>query len=513
MKKFLRKTLFCFAIAFVLMGCQTTPTQTVDVLPRTEVELTTNYNQLSIYQIMVATFQDGDPSIGFRTGYGPGPFGGDLQGVIDSLDYVKSLGVNAIWLTPIFDTNENDKLAATGYYAYDYFNVDPHFGTNEKFAELVEKCHEKNMYIFLDGVFGHWGEKIAPSPNGLRPTRSHSKYDGCDYPESLEFYKEVATYWITKYKIDGWRLDQCYQVGVSGHKTYTDGHNYWYEIRKAVEEACAQNKAAGNEWGTLGYMVGECWDSSAYAIQKKVIDPGTANGYGLTSCFDFPSRYKLVEIFAQEAGGRSDQNLGKALSYVYKSAEEKGYKNPDGYYPNLFIDNHDLLRLGNLINWKYHITKGNPMYWNIHKMALASIAAYTGPITIYYGDEWGAYVYDYKARGDNGWYNDNVARSPGKIDGFQTNQQNLVNYAKNLMTARSEHEALWNGANETLLATEDFYASKKTTSNETIYVLINSGESSKKYNVGSTGKDLITGLATESTVQISSYQAMYIKVQ
>ena len=118
------------------------------------------FNKLSIYQIMVSSFQDGDPNVGHNQGYGPSEHKGDLQGIINSLDYIKDLGFNAIWMTPIFASYITDtKLASTGYYPNDYFNIDYRFGGNDKFRELVQTAHNKGIYIILD-VFLVIMEKI-----------------------------------------------------------------------------------------------------------------------------------------------------------------------------------------------------------------------------------------------------------------------------------------------------------------------------------------------------------------
>ncbi len=192
--------------------------------------------QLSIYQIMVASFQhapDGAP--GYSAMWGPDDAmkNGNLRGVINALDHIKSLGVNAIWLTPIFDSSKaegGEKLQATGYFTNDYFTIDPHFGTEADFRELVDKAHSRGLHVILDGVFGHHGGVTAPSPGGHR---IKAEWVLCDrgeeggrgnvaYPESLDYFKDVATWWIEHYGIDGWRLDQAYQATQGGH-------NYWIE--------------------------------------------------------------------------------------------------------------------------------------------------------------------------------------------------------------------------------------------------------------------------------------------
>ena len=258
-------------------------------------KIVSDWNELRIYQIMVSSFQDGDSSVGYGTGYGPGPHNGDLRGIINALDYIKSLGMNAIWLTPIFTSDGNNQLDSTGYFCSDYFNVDPKFGGNAVFEQLVTAAHAKGLNVILDGVFGHHRDTgvSKPSPNGKYPSGGSNPVK---YPDSLDYYKEVAQYWIENYKIDGWRFDQCYQVGLgdNGKNCNTGGHNYWYEIRTAIKESAAKNGTKGQDWGTLGYTVGEHWNGNAAQIQAGSVNPGTAAGYGLQSCFDFPSRYKLV---------------------------------------------------------------------------------------------------------------------------------------------------------------------------------------------------------------------------
>lgn len=482
-------------------------------------KLTGKFNELRIYQVMVESFQSGNSLLGFGQGYGPSKHDGDIQGIINALDYIKGLGMNALWLTPIFDSNANTQLAATGYYAYDYFSIDPHFGTTDDFKNLVSECHKRNMYIILDGVFGHWSDLgCKASPSGIIPQRSNGQYKGCDYPGknncTLEFFKEVATYWIKNYKIDGWRLDQCYQTGLGnsaeGDDSYTNGHNYWYEIRTAVEEAAAANGTPGTDWGSLGYMVGEHWngdDSKPPIIQKFSVNPGKATGYGLRSCFDFPSRYKLVQMFATEESKKVSGISLSNLDYVMKSASEKGYYHPsrderaDNYSPNLFITNHDLVRFGDLINWKYN----NDNYWKRHKVALSALAAYTGPITIYYGDEYGD-------KSNTTISSDNIARTSGRISGFTAEEQDLHDYTAKLMTIRNENEALWNGTYNKLSSpdTNTFFAAEKSTAEQKIVYLVNYSGSPTSYNVGTSGTDLMTGAKTSSTVSVEPISAMFI---
>lgn len=485
---------------------------TISVVEKPVNKIISDWNELRIYQIMVSSFQDGDSSVGYGTGYGPGPHNGDLQGIINALDYIKSLGMNAIWLTPIFTSDGTGQLDSTGYFCSDYFNVDPKFGGNAVFDQLVTEAHAKGLNVILDGVFGHHRstDVSKDSPNGKRPSGGSNPVK---YPDSLDYYKEVAQYWIENYKIDGWRFDQCYQVGLgdNGKNCNTGGHNYWYEIRTAIKESAANNGTKGQEWGTLGYTVGEHWNGDSAQIQAGSVNPGTAAGYGLQSCFDFPSRYKLVQMFAVEESKNDKSTSLVDLDYVYSDYSTKGYTHPEGYFPNLFITNHDLVRFGNLVNWKFSENRSSENYWKRHKIALASVAAYSGPITIYYGDEYGMMTDGYSGPGSLGYYNDHIARDAGKISGFSTSEQDLHDYVAKLMQIREENEIMWKGVSSTVTKQSDFYVGKKTLDGKTVNFAINNSSSSKTFSA--TGTDLVTGESVSGTVTVPALSARFVLIK
>ena len=485
---------------------------TISVVEKPVNKIISDWNELRIYQIMVSSFQDGDSNVGYGTGYGPGPHNGDLRGIINALDYIKSLGMNAIWLTPIFTSDGNNQLDSTGYFCSDYFNVDPKFGGNAVFDQLVTEAHAKGLNVILDGVFGHHRSTgvSKDSPNGKRPSGGSNPVK---YPDSLDYYKEVAQYWIENYKIDGWRFDQCYQVGLgdNGKNCNTGGHNYWYEIRTAIKESAANNGTKGQEWGTLGYTVGEHWNGDSAQIQAGSVNPGTAAGYGLQSCFDFPSRYKIVQMFAVEESREKKSTSLVDLDYVYSNYTAKGYTHPEGYFPNLFITNHDLVRFGNLVNWKFSENRSSENYWKRHKIALASVAAYSGPITIYYGDEYGMMTDGYSGPGSLGYYNDHIARDAGKISGFSTSEQDLHDYVAKLMQIREENEIMWKGVSSTVTKQSDFYVGKKTLDGKTVNFAINNSSSSKTFSA--TGTDLVTGESVSGTVTVPALSARFVLIK
>lgn len=386
---------------------------------------------LTIYQIMVASFMH-DPAgaVGYKAMWGPDGErkNGNLKGIINSLDHIKNLGANAIWLTPVFDSTNGlggEKLQATGYFTTNYFAIDPKFGTSEEMHTLVNEAHKRGMYVFLDGVFGHHGGVTTKSPNGYAidcTVSGNDRNEGTGnvaYPGSLDYFKDVATWWIDNYEIDGWRLDQAYQA-------CQDGHNYWKEIRKAVEETCARRKAEGKQWGTLGYLVGEDWGG------PETINKGVYRDGGLLSAFDFDGKERISGPM-QKVDGAGLNNGWNDVIYVLRNPAQRGYLN-DSVAPNLFLTNHDGYRLAD------HFDPADKHYYEKQMTRMAVLAAYNGPVTLYYGDEFADRSLETK-----GGAPDNVARTTGHLEARNSGEQRLHDYVADAMAKRRENPAMWRG--------------------------------------------------------------------
>ncbi len=444
--------------------------------------LTGDWRELSIYQVMVGSFQHGE---GGASGYSDmwGPEGhrknGNLRGIINSLDYIKDLGMNAIWMTPIFDSTNGtggEKLQATGYFCTNYFKIDPKFGTEEEFDELVRKAHEKGMYIILDGVFGHHGGVTGASPSGNRLDATTSQnVRGSDagnvaYPASLEYFKEVVRYWMER-GVDGWRLDQCYQV-------YQGGHNYWYELRQEVEKVAAERKARGEQWGTLAFMVGEDWTSAPNIT--------TTQQDGLKSVMDFDGKDNLVNL---------GYGVGSIGWFLASNAATRGYRDA-GVNPTIFLSNHDTSRVGDFVD----VNSKPKELMTRH----AAVAAYSGPACTYYGDEIG----DKSGNGNA----DNKARTSGRLSGFNQNEQMVHDYVAKVFKARAENPALWRGnATREDIGTTCIKITKTDaqTGNKVI-VIFSSADTS--VSIGGTGLDLINGGNVSSTVSVKAWEPAFIRM-
>lgn len=210
------------------------------------------------YQIFPERFANGDKSNDPENvlPWGGKPerdnfFGGDLQGVIDHLDYLSELGITAIYFTPIFEATTNHK-----YDTEDYMRIDPHFGDADTLKKLVKQCHKRGIRVLLDAVFNHSGRTFKPFVD-LQKNGEQSKYKDWFYirsfpievvdgipsyetfsfeplmpklntenPEVKEYLLNVAEYWIKEIGVDGWRLDVANEVD----------HEFWREFRHTVKK-------------------------------------------------------------------------------------------------------------------------------------------------------------------------------------------------------------------------------------------------------------------------------------
>lgn len=197
-------------------------------------------------------------------------FGGDLKGIIQKLDYLAELGIEVIYLNPVFKGNFNHKYATI-----DYFQVDPDFGTNEDLIELVRQAHGRKIRVVLDGVFNHVGcefmqfadlwEKGKDSeyknwfiyselPLSKDPLnyRCFEVYDHMPKlrtadPDVRKFILSVMSYWIEMADIDGWRLDVADEVE-SGT---------WQYMRAGLKKRWPDRIIMAETWCDASPMIGD----------------------------------------------------------------------------------------------------------------------------------------------------------------------------------------------------------------------------------------------------------------
>ncbi|AIQ34762.1 cyclomaltodextrinase [Paenibacillus sp. FSL R5-0345] len=409
------------------------------------------------YQIFPERFANGDPSLDPKDaqpwGAEPTPtnfFGGDLQGVIDHLDHLNELGINAIYFTPLFTATTNHK-----YDTEDYMQVDPHFGDIATLKTLVDNCHKRGIRVLLDAVFNHSGGTFAPFldvkekgedsiykdwfhirefplqvVNGI-PTydtfafEAHMPKLNTEHPEVKEYLLKVAEFWITEVGIDGWRLDVANEVD----------HDFWREFRKVVKRANPE-----------AYILGEIWHESAPWLEGDKFD----------AVMNYPFTDAVLDFFVHgslDAEGFAN-SIGRQLSRYPLQASEVAFN---------LLDSHDTPRLLTL-------AAGDK-----NKMRLASLFQFTfmGTPCIYYGDEFGM-----DGDGDPGCR---------KCMEWNPEQQdhNLFEFYRQLIQIRHEQPALRTGTFTFLEAGRQGskLAYERRIDLETIVVLINSEETAQTFRI------------------------------
>jgi glycosidase len=322
------------------------------------------------YQIFPERFYNGDP------GNDPQPveawkakpttqnfFGGDLKGVRQKLLHLSRLGVEGLYLNPIFEATSNHKYNTT-----DYLAIDPHFGNLEEFQNLLNDCHHHGIKVLLDGVFNHTGTAFGafkdveargaaslyrnwytfygfpvvqePKPNYLAwwGYASLPKLND-ENPEVRKYLLSVSRYWLAK-GIDGWRLDVPNEVKQS----------FWVDFRKQVK---SQNKNA--------IIIGEIWDDASAWLGGRHFD----------SVMNYRFREGLLDYLNGKING---QELGYKLAQIRADYPEQ----VSGVLFNL-LGSHDTSRF---------LTECQGDKQKL-KLAVLMQMTYPGMPVIYYGDEIG----------------------------------------------------------------------------------------------------------------------------
>lgn len=374
-------------------------------------------------------------------------YGGDLKGVTDHLDYIKDLGVNAIYFTPIFHSNSNHK-----YDTIDYMTVDPHFGDKMVLKTLVEEAHLRGIKVMLDIVFNHCGllfekfqDVVKKGADSLYKDWFHIK----NYPvfdsnknmnasrdlnfdtfaftprmpklntenkETREYLLNIIRYWSDEACIDGFRLDVANEVD----------HNFWREFRTVVKE---KNPNA--------YILGEVWHD--------------ANPWLMGDQFDGVMNYPLNDAMIDYFANDSLDTLGFSHQVIKANFNYPRHVNENMY--NL-LDSHDTPRF-------LHLTGENT---DRLKLAYVFLMTHMGSPSLYYGDEIGMTGgHDPDCRRPMIWEEENQ-------------DLDMLAFIKQLIRIRKSHEILRHKGELCFLQEnvhEDVLLYKRYDETESYYILIN----------------------------------------
>jgi len=435
-------------------------------LARGDVYKEANWMQESIvYQIFPDRFYNADKSINPRnTEIWGSPvktesmFGGDIQGIIDKLDYLEELGINLLYLTPIFKSSSNHK-----YNTADYYDIDPQFGTLSTAKELIKKCHEKGIKIIFDAVFNHSGSDFFAFKD-LLDKQEASKYKDWyfidSYPvstekvtyytfgddvsampklnthnkEAREYLLKVGQYWVKEIGIDGWRLDVCDEVD----------HDFWRAFNKVVKEA---NKDA--------VIIGEIQHEASSFLKGDQMD----------SIMNYPFKFALVDFFANRS--ISVEKFDDILSFnrtLYMNSITRQLWN--------LLGSHDTKRF---------LTECNDNVERM-KLAIAFQFCYQGVPYIYYGDEIGL----------NGA--DDPACRKCMIWDEQKQNFELFNHYKSMISIRKHNKALIYGDYKTIYCKENILVFERSYNGENVLIAINNSDKQHNVNIslGNIAIDIFT---------------------
>lgn len=379
------------------------------------------------YQILPDRFENGDQSNDPEgtLPWGEHPegdsfFGGDLQGILNRIGHLNELGVNAVYLTPVFLSPSNHK-----YDTINYREVDPHFGDKELLRKLVQECHDRGIRVMLDAVFNHAGEQFEPFQDVLEKGEQSeykdwfhlgefpvSVQDGVPnyetfgffghmpklntaHPDVKEYLIETAVMWMQETGIDGWRLDVANEVD----------HQFWRDFRIAVKQA---NKDA--------LIVGEVWSDSLRWLQGDQFD----------SVMNYPLTDLVLSFFAERSisAAQFAEQMNRLLMRYPQQTNETLFN---------VLSSHDIPRV---------MTRCGGDIGRL-KQAVVYQLTTMGLPCVYYGDEFGM----------EGGDDPDCRRCMVWDEEYQN--KDIFDFYKLLIALRKERHALRSGRFRVLLAEAD----------------------------------------------------------
>lgn len=448
------------------------------------------FNQTdAIYLIMPDRFVNGDVSNDSIAGYSDsmqkiqyqGRAGGDLQGVINKLDYIKELGFTAIWLTPIVENNTFRSYH--GYAATDFYKVDPRLGTNEIYKKLVEEAHKRNLKIIFDHVANHCSDdhpwmKNLPMKNWFNGTKenhleaNHNKMVFTDIHADSTTIKQVEQGWfvssmpdlnqeniyVQNYIIQNtiWWMEYA---GFDGIREDT----YPYNNQKFMSRWA---KTILNEYPTTN-IVGEVWTGEVdFLSTYQKNNPFKKMNTYLPSVTDFALRDVLIRFVE-----------GKDNTYQIFNVLAKDYLYTDATQLLTFVDNHDLPRL-------MYFAKGNIQK---AKMAYDILFTVRGIPQIFYGSEIGMVGTDdhgsLRIPFPGGFPNDkrNAFAEQGRTD----YENDIFNHLKTLLKIRNSNNAFTLGKLVHFPPINDVYVYFRIHGNEKFMIVVNNNSKTQLVNFSS----------------------------
>ena len=415
-----------------------------------------------------------------------GLHGGDIQGIINHLDYIKDLGFTTVWLNPVTENNMK-KSSYHGYSTTDYYKVDPRFGTNELFRELSLKSKKKGIKLVMDLIPNHcgsehWFFKDPPmedwfnNQSGFKQT-SHRRETVQDIHASEIDKREHADGWfvetmpdlnqknkkISKYLIQNtlWWIEYA---GLSGIRVDT----YPYSDKNFMSD---WTFSVMDEYPNFN-IVGEEWSDSPIVISYWQKDKVNHDGYVsyLPTLMDFPLQISFSEALTD------DFDWGKGFIKPYRTlASDFLYPNPNNLL--IFPDNHDMARFYTQVN--------NDI--DLFKMGIVYYSTMRGIPQFYYGTE--ILMNSDENPGDHGlirtefpggWPDHSKNAFTG--DGLSFKERQTQLFFKEILNWRKDNEVIHNGKLIQFAPKDEIYSFFRILDDKLVWVIFNRNDSSKKLN-------------------------------
>ncbi len=385
--------------------------------------------------------------------------GGDLVGVVEHLDYLVDLGINAIYFCPVFQSAANHR-----YHTYDYHNIDPLLGGNDALRKLLDEAHGRGIRVILDGVFNHASRgffqfhdimengpfspyldwfSVKEWPLNAYDTQKPPNYEAwwqlhalpafnTDNTDVRNYIFDVAERWID-FGIDGWRLDVPSEI---------DDDAFWQEFRRRVKRANPE-----------AYIVGEIWHDASRWLQGDQFD-AVMNYLFTKVCLQFFVGSEINPLMVQGSSlwpvnpltaGQFAQEV-EALLHLYHPEVTQVQMN--------LLGSHDTAR---------YLTTASDDESALLLSTLFQML-YPGAPCVYYGDEIGL-------KGGK----DPLCRASFPWDRMEWNTE-IRDYFKKAIALRNAHPALRTGEYVTLHTNDSIYAMARHQGDDKLVAIFNTGQ-------------------------------------
>jgi len=440
-----------------------------------------------IYLIMPDRFSNGDPANDSQPGMREtrvnrdsmySRHGGDIQGVMNHLDYLKDLGVTTIWMTPEIE-NDEPRASYHGYAVTDHYKTDPRYGTNELYKQYVEKCHAMGLKVIKDLVHNHvgtehWFIRDMPMKSWVHQwpkyTNSNFRYGAVTDPHAAPS--------DTKQMLDGW-FDR-HMADMNENNPYvqnylTQNHIWWIEY--AGVDGFRLDTYPYNDAGYMAdwaqkvkteypnfSIFGEVLDQAP--VNEAYFEEGNTVNRGFDTHLPGITDAAVKDAIAEALNGKESWDNGVNRLYSIL-AQDFVYHDPTKNV--VFLDNHDMDRFFSVVDEDF----------NKYKVGITMLLTLRGIPQTYYGDE---ILMKNRSRPDGLVRSDFPGGFPGdKVDKFtsagRTDRENeAFNYVRTLANYRKNTTALQTGKMMEYIPQKGIFVYFRYDAKSTVMVIYNSGD-------------------------------------